>query len=196
MRPASQAPPNGRERRAAILLIPFAFVFAGITTAAQAQDRAATRAPADAPSTVVVSTADEPGEPLLVEGRVLAADGRTPVAGASVYAYHTDATGSYGPHGNRDPRLRAYLRTDAEGRFRLRTIKPAPYPGGGIPAHIHFHFSPPEGGPERVTEIVFEGEPWVTDRMRHSDTFAVVPLERSPDGTLRCTYEMRLALPD
>ena len=161
-----------------------------------AQERAATRAPADAPSRVVVTGPDEPGEPLVVEGRVVAADGRTPVAGASVYAYYTDAGGSYGPGANRDSRLRAYLRTDAEGRFRIRTIKPAPYPGGGIPAHIHFHVAPPEGGWERVTEVVFEGGPWVTDRMRQSDAYAVLLLERDSAGVLHCTYEVRLVSAD
>lgn len=167
------------------------FAFGG--GACSAQDRAATRAPAGAPASAVVAAADEPGERLVVEGRVLAADGETPVAGASLYAYHTDAAGLYGPGGNRNPRLRAYLRTDAQGRYRFETVKPAPYPGGGIPAHIHVHVAPPAGGAERVTEVVFAGEPWVTDRMRGSDFYAVVPLERGADGVLRCAYDPRLA---
>jgi protocatechuate 3,4-dioxygenase beta subunit len=172
-----------------IAALAFAVACAGGEGRAQG---AATRAPADAPSSAAVTAPDEPGEPLVVEGTVYGADGATPLAGASVYAYHTDAAGSYGPGGNRAPRLRVYLRTDRAGRYRFATVKPAPYPGGGIPAHIHFHVAPPEGGEERVTEVVFEGEPWVTDRMRASDFYAVLPLERGPDGALRCVYDPRL----
>ena len=159
---------------------------------ALAQRRAPTLAPADAPSTAVVATPDEPGERLVVEGTVVAADGRTPVAGASVYAYHTDAAGSYGPGGNRDPRLHAYLRTDAHGHFRFETVKPGPYPGGGIPAHIHFHFAPPRDGSELVTEVVFEGDPALSDRLRRSEGYAVLPLQEGADGALHCTYDVRL----
>lgn len=190
-RPPAAAVRSGWVSAAAALLL--AACAGGDGWAQSQEDRAATRAPADAPSSAVVTAADEPGEPLVVEGRVLAADGTTPVAAASVYAYHTDASGLYGPGGNRDPRLYAYLRTDADGRFRFRTVKPEPYPGGGIPAHIHFHVAPPEGGRERVTEVVFAGEPSVTDRMRRSDFYAVLPLERGADGALRCVYEVRLA---
>ena len=45
-------------------------------------------APADAPSRVVVAGADEPGERLVVSGRVL--DGERPVAGVSIYVFQTD----------------------------------------------------------------------------------------------------------
>ena len=159
---------------------------------AWAQRRAATVAPSDAPSSVVVAATDKPGERLVVEGTVVGADGRTPVAGASVYAYHTDAAGSYGPGGNRDPRLRAYLRTDARGHYRFETVKPGSYPGGGIAAHIHFHFAPPQDGSELVTEVVFEGDPALTDRMRRSDGYAVLPLQPGADGALHCTYDVRL----
>jgi protocatechuate 3,4-dioxygenase beta subunit len=159
----------------------------------QARDgRAPTRAPAGAPSEATAIPAGEPGEPLVVEGTVVAADGSTPVAGASVYAYHTDVGGEYGPGGSRDPRLRAYLRTDAGGRFRIVTIKPGSYPQGGVAAHIHFHFAPPEGGGERVTEVVFEGDPQITAGMRANHAFAVLPLERGADGGLVVRYRVLL----
>ena len=157
-----------------------------------AQRRVAMVAPVEALASAVVAAPEEPGERLVVEGTVVGADGRTLVVGASVYAYHTDAAGSYGPGGNRDPRLRAYLRTDAQGRYRFETVKPGPYPGGGVPAHVHFHVAPPDGGGERVTEVVFAGDPQVTERMRRSDDYAVLPLDRGADGVLHCTYDLRL----
>src|SRR5687768_18414447 len=49
--------------------------------------------PADAPSRVVVGGKDESGERLVVTGRTL--DGTRPVAGVSLFVFHTDAKGRY-----------------------------------------------------------------------------------------------------
>ena len=84
-------------------------------------------APKDAPSSADVAPAAEPGQRLEVNGVVFASDGRTPVAGASVYVYQTDARGYYRPDdamGNRNPRLMALLRTDGQGRHSYRTCAP------------------------------------------------------------------------
>ncbi len=98
---------------------------------------------ADGPTySAVLTEPGEPGEPLHVTGTVYGPDGETPAAGIELYAYHTDATGVYSEtNDNTDPRLKATVRTGADGRYELHTIKPAPYPGGGIPAHIHYRIS-------------------------------------------------------
>lgn len=164
-----------------------------LASAAVAQPRSdiPTQAPPDAPSEVTVAGEDEPGRRLLVDGTVLGADGE-PLPGASVFVYQTGEDGIYGPDGNRDPRLRGYLRTDEDGGFRIRTIKPGSYPGSSIAAHIHIHVAPPDGEPEQVGEIVFEGDPHLSDRMRRNPFFTVVELEEEGDGGLRAEYEMRL----
>lgn len=100
----------------------------------------------NAPSKITIASKAEPGERLIVSGVVFGADRKTPLANASVYIYHTDANGRYTPGAtddNRNPRLRGYLRTDAQGRYEYSTIKPAPYPGNGPPAHIHYHVNAP-----------------------------------------------------
>lgn len=82
--------------------------------------------------------ADEPGEAMFIEGRVLRADGVTPAAGVVVYAYQTDAGGLYWRPGQAPkPRLRAWMRTDGRGRFAYLTIRPGHYPGRRTPSHIH-----------------------------------------------------------
>ena len=48
-------------------------------------------APDDAPSNVVIAGKGEPGERLVVTGRTL--DGTRPIAGVSLYVFHTDAKG-------------------------------------------------------------------------------------------------------
>jgi protocatechuate 3,4-dioxygenase beta subunit len=125
-------------------------------------------APKDAPSSAEVAPSGEPGERLEVSGVVYAVDGRTPIVGASVYVYQTDARGYYRPEdamGNRDPRLRALLRTDAQGRYSYRTIRPGSYPGTRVPQHIHYEVTA-EGRGTRIFEIVFEDDPFVTSQIR------------------------------
>jgi protocatechuate 3,4-dioxygenase beta subunit len=116
-------------------------------------------------SSVVVPPEGEPGDPLIVEGRVLTASG-APAGGLDVYVYQTDARGYYSPNGRdeRNPRLRGYLRTDGEGRYQVRTIRPGPYPNSGPPAHIHYEVTSATG--VQQFELVFEGDARMTEAIR------------------------------
>src|SRR5882762_7170576 len=97
--------------------------------------------PADTKWTATIVPAREPGEPLVVAGRVFAPDGQHPVAGVVVYAYNTDKDGYYSPDGKvGHPRLKGYMKTDVEGRFELYTIRPGHYPGMHIPRARAFQF--------------------------------------------------------
>jgi protocatechuate 3,4-dioxygenase beta subunit len=124
-------------------------------------------APEAAPSVASVVPGGEPGVPLRVEGVVRGADGQ-PVAGASIYVYQTDARGYYHPDdamGNRNPRLFALLRSDAAGRYAFTTVRPGPYPRGGVQAHIHYEVRG-AGHADRVFELVFDDDPLVGERIR------------------------------
>jgi protocatechuate 3,4-dioxygenase beta subunit len=96
-------------------------------------------APKDGPATVIVAPPDEPGQRLIVSGRVT--DGKVPMPGVSIYIYHADARGCYpadcldhGPH-TFSARLHGAMRTDALGRYSYETIRPLGYGGGE--AHVH-----------------------------------------------------------
>ena len=110
----------------------------------------------DAPSVARLAADAEPGDRLAVTGRVYRPDGQ-PAAGVSLYVYQTDKDGLYSKPVNdsRTPRLKAFLRTDAEGRYEYQTIKHGSYPDTRNPAHIHYHVNAP-GFPQKVFEIVFE----------------------------------------
>ena len=96
-----------------------------------------------------------------LSGRVLDPDGR-PLAGLRVEIWQCDANGRY-----RHPRDRANVEedanfqgfghtvTDAEGRYRFRTIRPVPYPGRT--PHIHAAVFQ-EGARPFVTQIYVAGE--------------------------------------
>ena len=152
----------------------------------------------DAPARVIITTRDEPGERLIVEGHVFGSDGVTPIPGASVYVYHTDVKGYYSPgtNDNRNPRLRGYMRTDSKGGYEFSTIKPGPYPNNRIPAHIHYVVNAP-GFSERIFEIVFEGDPNLDDRVRSEAAkewsgFSLRRLDKDDQGVLRCTQDIKL----
>ena len=152
----------------------------------------------NAPSRAMITSKDELGEKLVVSGLVLAPDGRTPIKGASVYVYHTDAKGVYTPgnNDNRNPRLRGYMRTDGAGKYEYTTIKPAPYPGNQVPAHIHYVVTA-SGYQERVFEILFEGDPLIDAKTRDDAqkpyaAFSIRTLTKDQQSVWRITQDVVL----
>ncbi|MBW3671159.1 MAG: protocatechuate 3,4-dioxygenase [Acidobacteria bacterium] len=94
--------------------------------------------PRELTSIARIADSEEPGTPLLIHGRVYLPDGVTPAAGVVVFAWQTDHQGVYNEPGKGGWRIRGWAKTDAEGRFEFRTIRPGSYPGGSTPAHVHF----------------------------------------------------------
>ena len=116
---------------------------------------------ADAGSVARVTADTEPGERLIITGRILRADGNTPASGVTLTLYQTDAAGIYGP-GSGQPseiaRLRGRLVTGADGRYEIVTIRPGHYPGGGVPAHIHAAVNA-----VTIPDYLFEGDRYLKD---------------------------------
>ena len=155
-----------------------AILFVTSTAYARVEGQAVHQAPADAPATGQMAPCGEPGAPLHVAGTVVDAAGK-PISGASLYVYQTDHEGYYGvkpASDNRNPRLKLFLRSGANGSWSFDTVKPGSYPGTRIPAHIHFEVSAP-GHASRIFEIVFEGDPFITERMRTDPSFSVKRIE-------------------
>ncbi len=107
----------------------------------------------------VSATTTVGGEPLVVVGTVYAHD-CSPLAGATLTMYQTDANGEYGPGHGTGNMLCCYLggsvQTDARGHFQVHTVRPAHYRGEANPppAHIHLEVSHPDA-PRLNSEIVF-----------------------------------------
>ena len=105
--------------------------------------------------------ATAPGQVIHVSGRVLRLDGQ-PVAGARVEIWQANAEGDYVyPRPGDDAVFQGYgaTTTDANGRYRFRTIKPPAY--GSVffrrTPHIHFKVSGP-GIESLTTQMYFAGE--------------------------------------
>ena len=114
-----------------------------------------------------IAPPDEPGEPLVLSGRVVDRAGR-PAAGIIVYAYHTDRRGIYprasGLRGAaaRHGALRGWAMTDAAGRYRFETIRPGSYPGRDVPQHIHMHVIEPGRATYYIDDVMFADDPKLT----------------------------------
>jgi protocatechuate 3,4-dioxygenase beta subunit len=105
---------------------------------------------------------------MLLQGQVLNPDGKAPAGGVVIYLYHTNAAGLYGNGSSesewsrRHGRLRGWLKTGADGRYAVETIKPGQYPDRRRePAHVHLTVLEPGKDPYYIDDVVFAGEPGV-----------------------------------
>lgn len=116
---------------------------------------------------------DEPGERVIIEGKVIDAQGK-PIAGAVLDIWQAAISGFYSVQDSSqaDGNLRAKFTTRDDGSFKLTALVPTAYPAptngpaGGLlrmakrqcmrPAHIHFIVSA-ENFETLVTQVFVEG---------------------------------------
>jgi protocatechuate 3,4-dioxygenase beta subunit len=157
-----------------------------------AGDRGRTPA-ADHDLTVTPSGLRAQGEIVEVMGRVLNLDGE-PVRGARLVLWQANSFGRYAHPSDPNPAPLdhdfigfARLQSDCDGSYRIRTVKPGPYPmepGWCRPPHIHFEVC---GQFDRlVTQMYFPEEPEnASDRVLMSASrpeLLIAALDASTDG--------------
>lgn len=160
------------------------------------------RAPESLEWQVTIPPDGEPGERLVLSGRVLLPDGETPAPGVVLYVHQTNTEGLYRSirsterGGRGDGILEGWLATDAAGRYEIRTIRPAPYPDAEIPAHVHVYVKEPERRPYYIDDFVFEGDPHVTADYRAAQELrggsGIVRLARADAGGWRAERDIVL----
>lgn len=129
------------------------------------------------------------GQPVWLDGTLRDLAGR-PVAGAQVEIWQCDEAGHYdhpGDGSRQDPAFQGFGRVavDAQGRWRFRTIRPAPY-SGRTP---HIHVKVRQGARELLTtQLYVQGDPGNTRdflwrRLSEPQRAAVtVPFQPVSDG--------------
>ncbi len=128
------------------------------------------------------------GPRIRVHGKVVDEDDR-PVTGALIEVWQANAGGRYrhmkdGYLAPLDPNFGGCGRvlTDAEGRYAFRTIQPGPYPwpnGGNDwrPAHIHLSLFGRAFAQRLVTQLYFEGDPFIP----HCPILCAIPRPEARD---------------
>lgn len=155
-------------------------------------------------SSVTMVTADEPGSALVVAGVVRDTGGK-PVPGARLFVFHADDSGRYTPtEAMNEPnsRLFAFLVSDAEGKFEIRTVRPGQYPerkdvagdAKFIPRHIHFEVGAPGFAGYRC-QMIFDDDERVTDHWKQwakTGRHPIAHVAQGPDGVRRATCDLML----
>lgn len=110
-----------------------------------------------------IAAPTEPGVRLLVEGKLVGPDCKTPLRGYAIDLWQASSTGTYFDSGNTGYRLRGKILTDGLGRYRFETVLPGRYGDSeGIrPAHIHAKILTPHGNPLLTTQLYFAGDPYL-----------------------------------
>lgn len=159
---------------------------------------------AGAPSRTSLAGPLEPGDRILVRGRVLGPDCRTPLPNALVDVWQADAEGNY-HDADAQYRLRGVLRTDREGRYEFESVMPGRYPlvpgseTGYRPAHIHFTVGSPGHAPI-TTQLYFKGDPYLApkdacgDMCRSDDPGRIIELVKADAGSARFAGEFDIVL--
>jgi len=117
---------------------------------------------------------NEKGQKLLITGTVFQIDGKTPAPNVIAYYHHTDNNGYYSPRNDkpenqtRHGHLRGWVKTGPDGKYAIHTVRPAPYPGEQIPAHVHWLIKEPD----------IENEYWVGDLMFEDDKL-LIPYQKN-----------------
>lgn len=104
------------------------------------------------------------GPKIEISGIVYKSDGVTAAPGVVLYVYHTDQNGIYPKLENEKGRgrhgyIRAWIKTDAEGKYKFYTLVPASYPNSNNPKHIHAIVKEPGKSEYWIDDFLFADDP-------------------------------------
>ena len=109
---------------------------------------------------------------LKVRGTVYQKGGKVPAENVIVYIYHTNRQGIYETKGDevglgkRHGYIRGWVQTKKNGAYTFYTFRPAAYPDGREPQHIHIHVKEPDINEYYIDSILFDDDPLLTEEER------------------------------
>jgi protocatechuate 3,4-dioxygenase beta subunit len=112
-------------------------------------------------------------------GIVFQNDGKTPAPNVLLYYYHTNTEGKY-VHKPKEKRsmppnklgqthgyIRGWIKTDAEGKYSIYTVRPGTYPTRDEPDHVHITVKEPNNINEYyIDDFVFDDDKLLTTAKR------------------------------
>lgn len=117
-------------------------------------------------ATMKITDSDTQSERMIITGKILKKDKKTPYANVILYAFHTDTKGEYSKKGNEKGVQKwhgshhGWCKTDQNGNYRIETIRPASYPNSSAPAHIHAALKLPDNtNPFHINDFMFKDDP-------------------------------------
>ncbi len=135
----------------------------------------------------------EPGPKLEISGTIYQKDGKTPAKDVILYIYHTDQKGVYPQKGNetgwgkRHGYLRGWIKTNADGKYKFYTLRPASYPDTRAPQHIHPVIKEPNKNEYYIDEYLFMDDPFLNAKERAQQQkrggAGILTLSKKKDGT-------------
>src|SRR6188768_494926 len=107
---------------------------------------------------------NDKGRKLAINGVVYKTDG-TPAPNVVIYVYHTDQAGVYPKKGDekgwakRHGYIRGWMKTNENGYYQIKTLRPAAYPERNAAEHIHITVKEPDKNEYSIDEFLFADDP-------------------------------------
>lgn len=117
------------------------------------------------PNSAILPDFNDNGPKIEISGIVYQRDGMTPAKDVVLYIYHTDQNGIYPTRGSengwakRQGYIRGWVKTDQNGYYQFKTLRPAPYPGRTAAEHIHVTIKEPDKNEYYIDEYLFADDP-------------------------------------
>ncbi|QLE02581.1 intradiol ring-cleavage dioxygenase [Galbibacter sp. BG1] len=113
---------------------------------------------------------------LKLTGTVYKKDGKTPAEDVVLYIYHTNRDGIYPKSGNekgwgkRHGYLQGWVKTNSSGKYTFYTFRPASYPNGNTPEHIHITVKEPNINEYYLDDFMFADDSLLTESFQEKLT--------------------------
>ena len=123
----------------------------------------------------------EPGDPLVIHGKVIDRKANQPIKDVSLFLYQTDSSGIYNASGGTDDqaRIRGTLHTNESGCFKIMTILPGDYPGRKNSRHLHYVINA-KGYKEIKSILFFKG--FTTANITGQGPLSVLDIKKEKNG--------------
>ena len=130
---------------------------------------------------IQLANKDEPGEPLVIFGKIVDRKTNRPINAVSIFCYQTDSSGIYSSSGNdEEARIRGTVYTNESGCFKIKTILPGDYPGQKNSRHLHYVINA-KNHSEKKSILFFKG--FTTENITGQSPLIVLEIHKDSTGT-------------